>query len=103
MNNSLEDGICRRGDAVDGASAAGVLLLARWDSNGIMISCGSSPKIWLNFLACLKSLCLSLSSRSFVVGGSGIDRGIDDGEVLRREVLDDNMQLQGETHTRVTR
>jgi hypothetical protein len=94
MNNSLEDGICRRGGAVDGASAAGVLLLTRWD--GVMISCGSSPKIWLNFLACLNSLCLSLSSRSFVVGGSGIDCDIDDGVVRPREehkVSDDNMEL----------
>jgi hypothetical protein len=104
MNDCLEDEICRRGESADGTSAAGVLFPTRW--GGAMISWGNSPKIWLNFLACLNCLCITLSSRSFVVGGSGIDRDIDDRVVLPREeheVLGDIMELQGETCTRGTR
>ena len=92
MNERLENGICRWGGSVDGTSPAGEMLLARW--GGAVVSWGNSPKIWLSFRACLNSLCLSLSWRSFVVGGSGTNIG--DRIVLPRDehgvLVDDNME-----------
>lgn len=82
MNEYLENRTCCRcwgGASVDGASAAGVLHPTRWGC--VAASRGSSPRIWLSFLVCFSSLCFSLSSRSFVVGG----RDIDDTVVLSRE------------------
>lgn len=69
-----DDGTCSWERSVGGTSnTAGVLSLT--GRVGATVAC-SSPRIWLSFLACLRTFCFSFPSRSFLgVGGDGVDAG----------------------------
>ena len=71
VNERLEDGTCGWEKPVDGTSTVRSLLTGR---AGAAVTWGSSPRIWLSFLAFLKSLCFFLTSRLFLeVSVDGVD------------------------------
>jgi hypothetical protein len=72
VNEGREHEACNGERPVGGTS--GVLPMPGCASATVPL--GSSPSIWLSFLAFLKSLCLSLPSILFlVVSGGGVDPG----------------------------